>query len=87
MSRPAAYKWVNNPNAGIEGENLQKVAHALQVSADWLAFGRGKMVPDEGGYVVANDLEDLVLQIKAKGQDEVLQAIKLLAENNDKIEH
>ncbi|WP_043632713.1 helix-turn-helix domain-containing protein [Chromobacterium haemolyticum] len=87
VSRPAAYKWMNNPTAGIDGENLYKVAKALQVSADWLASGKGEMQPEavSGGYVVANSLEELVRQVKEKGPDEVLQAIRLLAENSQKL--
>ncbi|WP_081284693.1 helix-turn-helix domain-containing protein [Chromobacterium subtsugae] len=84
VSRPAAYKWMNNPNAGIEGENLYKVARALNVSAEWLAFGRGEMQPSAGGYVEASSVEELIRQIKAKGPDAVLEVIKGLADNSDK---
>lgn len=87
VSRNAAYKWMNNPNAGIDGENLYKAAKALQVSSDWLASGKGEMEPDanNGNYVVAETMEDLVRQVKARGHDEVLELIKLLADNKDEI--
>lgn len=85
LTRAAVYKWMNNPTAGIEGENLTKAARALQVSSDWLATGRGDMKPagaPSGGYVVADSIEELVKQIKAKGHDDVLQVIKYLADNS-----
>ncbi|MDE1714910.1 helix-turn-helix transcriptional regulator (plasmid) [Chromobacterium amazonense] len=46
VSRPAAYKWMNNPAAGIDGKNLYKAALVLQVSTDWLASGKGEMLPE-----------------------------------------
>lgn len=85
VTRAAAYKWMNNPNAGIDGENLSKAAKALQVSSDWLATGRGEMkissMP-EGVYVTADSLEELVKQIKAKGHDDVMRVIRALADQS-----
>lgn len=82
ISRASIYKWMNNPGAGIDGENLAKAARALQVNPDWLATGYGapKTVSPSGGtYVCADSLEDAIRQIRAKGPDDVLRALRALA--------
>ncbi|UGA37915.1 XRE family transcriptional regulator [Chromobacterium haemolyticum] len=80
VSRPAAYKWLKNPTSGIDGENLYKVAKALQVSSDWLASGHGEMQLAEttmetaiinNAAAACTDLEHKLIQ-RLAAEDEAL---------------
>jgi len=41
VSRPAVTQWETGETRALEGENLVRVARALEVTTDWLLYGTG----------------------------------------------
>lgn len=41
VSRPAVTQWETGEIRALEGENLVRVARALEVTTDWLLYGTG----------------------------------------------
>ena len=41
VSRPAVTQWETGETRSLEGENLVRVARALEVTMDWLLYGTG----------------------------------------------
>lgn len=51
---PSVHGWLSGKSKFLRGENLLKAARALRVSEDWLATGKGSMIPEVGLPVPAN---------------------------------
>ena len=89
VSRTAVYKWMNNPTAGIDGDNLLMASRALRVSPEWLQTGRdaGPVSSDspEASYIYASSPEDLAAKLSEKGNEDIAKIIQLLLANKDKI--
>jgi len=45
---PSVHGWLSGKSKFLRGENLLKAARALRVSQDWLATGKGSMIPEVG---------------------------------------
>lgn len=45
---PSVNGWLSGKSKFLRGENLLKAARALRVSEEWLATGKGSMIPEVG---------------------------------------
>jgi transcriptional regulator with XRE-family HTH domain len=52
VSRASVTDWLNGETKALKAEPLVRAAHALGVSALWLATGEGLMRPSSGPFVV-----------------------------------
>jgi phage repressor protein C with HTH and peptisase S24 domain len=48
VAPPSVHGWLSGKSKFLRGENLLKAARALRVSQDWLATGKGSMIPEVG---------------------------------------
>ncbi|MDK6077916.1 LexA family transcriptional regulator [Massilia varians] len=48
VAPPSVHGWLSGKSKFLRGENLLKAARALRVSEDWLATGKGSMIPEVG---------------------------------------
>ncbi len=52
---PSVNGWLSGKSKFLRGENLLKAARALRVSQDWLATGKGSMIPEAGAAAPSVD--------------------------------
>jgi len=88
LSRTAVYKWMNNPTAGIDGDNLVRASAALKVRSDWLALNKGPMREDKSDTfpsinIEASSPEELATKLSAYDAQRMLEIVQMAMKLKD----
>lgn len=75
---PSVFAWLSGETKSIKGDNLLRAAAALKVTPEWLAYGIGRKLLDNGAAPppIANEPATYY------GDTTIVEAIKLLESMN-----